>query len=75
MRHDPELIQHILITPGLTLNLSKSGGSFFDFDENHTCFLCCLPVHPQAAMPEGSEGANLSDSSDLSDTTEHGPNP
>lgn len=24
----------------------------FDFDEDHTFFLCRLPVHPQATMPE-----------------------
>ena len=25
----------------------------FDFDDDHTCFLCRLPVHPQATMPKG----------------------
>lgn len=37
------------------LHAMQANGSpppIFDFDEDHTYFLCRLPVHPQATMPE-----------------------
>ncbi|MEI6210201.1 MAG: RNA-binding domain-containing protein [bacterium] len=38
------------------LQAMKQNGSpvpEFDFDDDHTFFLCRLPVHPEATMPEG----------------------
>jgi len=38
------------------LQAMKQNGSpspEFDFDEDHTFFMCRLPIHPQATMPEG----------------------
>jgi len=38
------------------LHAMQANGSpppVFDFDEDHTYFMCRLPIHPQANMPEG----------------------
>ena len=38
------------------LQAMKQNGSpspEFDFDADHTFFMCRLPIHPQATMPEG----------------------
>jgi ATP-dependent DNA helicase RecG len=36
-----------------TMQENGSPPPVFDFDEDHTYFMCRLPVHPQATMPEG----------------------
>ena len=41
------------------LHAMKANGSpppVFDFDPDHTFFMCRLPVHPQAKMPDSLPG-------------------
>jgi ATP-dependent DNA helicase RecG len=46
----------------------------FDFDEDHTFFMCRLPVHPQATMPEGlTEQVSREDTPNAKSGLESGP--
>lgn len=57
-----EFLKELDMTEGRSTGIPKilhameTNGSpppVFDFDEDHTYFMCRLPVHPQATMPEG----------------------
>ena len=57
-----EFLKELDITEGRSTGIPKilhamqANGSpppVFDFDEDHTYFMCRLPVHPKATMPEG----------------------
>jgi ATP-dependent DNA helicase RecG len=67
-----EFLKELDMTEGRSTGIPKilhamqANGSpppVFDFDEDHTFFMCRLPVHPQATMPEGLVGPTVSDAS------------